>query len=66
MSLRIFHVVFIVASVALCLYVGLWGVREFVRTSSNGGLALAVVFFACGGALVVYGKKTFRKLRELP
>jgi hypothetical protein len=58
MSLRAFHIIFIIASVLLCLYVGLWSMRT--------NPFMAVVFFGAGAALIVYGKKAFRKLKELP
>ncbi|HEX6159178.1 MAG TPA: hypothetical protein VF111_03360 [Thermoanaerobaculia bacterium] len=66
MSLRIFHVVFIVVSVVLSLSIALWGVREFTQTRSMAGLGLTIVFVLAAAVLIVYGKKTFRKLRELP
>jgi len=65
MSLRIFHVVFIVASIALSAFVGGWG---FWRYSAGGGgtdLVLALLFLACGAALVGYAAKAFQKLREV-
>lgn len=62
MSLRIFHVVFIVVSVLLSVFVALWGLRAQTTT----GFGLAAVFIACAVALIVYGKRTFRKLKELP
>ncbi|HEY0142516.1 MAG TPA: hypothetical protein VGF48_16580 [Thermoanaerobaculia bacterium] len=66
MSLRAFHVIFIVVSVVLSLYIAIWGVREFAQTRSMSGLGLAIVFVAAAAVLIIYGKKTFRKLRELP
>jgi len=65
MSLRIFHVVFITVSIALSIFVAVWGVREFVATRSTGALALVVVFLAGGVALVLYAGKAFRKLKDL-
>ncbi len=65
MSLRIFHVVFIVVCVALSIFVGIWGIREFAATKSGGAVGLAVVFFAAAAALIVYGTRVFGKLREL-
>jgi hypothetical protein len=62
MSLRIFHIIFISVSVALCIFVALWGVRQ----STSSGAVLAAVFFLSAVALLVYGKKVFRKLKELP
>jgi hypothetical protein len=66
MSLRIFHIIFVCASVALCLFVAMWCFREYQATSSVANLVLGFVFLASGGALVVYGKKVFRKLKEIP
>lgn len=65
MSLRIFHVIFITVSIALSLFVTVWGVREFLETHRDGALALAVVFLLAGVLLVVYANRTFRKLRDL-
>ena len=65
MSLRIFHVIFITVSIALSLFVAIWGVREFMMTRSNGALVLAIVFVAGGVALVLYAGKAFRKLKDL-
>jgi len=66
MSLRAFHIVFIVVTIALSLYVALWGIREFTEERSVSALALGLLFAAMAVALMVYGKKTFTKLRNLP
>ena len=65
MSLRIFHIVFIIAAFGLSLFVALWGFREYAATRSGGALALALVFAACGALLVWYGMVAVKKLREL-
>ncbi|HET7712697.1 MAG TPA: hypothetical protein VFL80_12265 [Thermoanaerobaculia bacterium] len=65
MSLRIFHVVFIVVCVGFSIFVGVWGFQEYSATRSVGALALAIVFLGAAGALILYGKKAFGKLREL-
>ena len=31
MSLRAFHIIFIIVTVVLSLYVALWGIREFAQ-----------------------------------
>lgn len=59
MSLRAFHILFIIVTVLLCLFVGLWGLR-------NGSVALGVTFFVVGAVLIEYGRRFFRKLREIP
>ncbi|HUP59784.1 MAG TPA: hypothetical protein VNA69_05145 [Thermoanaerobaculia bacterium] len=66
MSLRAFHIVFVIVTVVLSLYVALWGIREFALRRDMPALALGLIFLATAGALIVYGKKVFRKLRELP
>ena len=65
MSLRIFHVIFIIVCIALCAYVAIWGIREFSATRSNGALALTGVFVAAGAVLIAYSKRVFKKLGEL-
>ena len=59
MSLRIFHIIFVMVCVALSIWVGVWGIR-------NGALALSIVFFISAAALVFYGTKVYGKLRDLP
>lgn len=66
MSLRIFHIVFVLVSILLSVFVALWGVREYSQRGSGTGLALAIVFALSAVTLVVYGRKVFRKLKELP
>jgi hypothetical protein len=65
MSLRVFHLVFIAVSVALCAFVAAWGLREWRASSSATALGLAVVFFVSGVALIAYGVHAVRKFREL-
>ena len=65
MSLRIFHIIFVTVSIALSVFVAIWGVREWMATRSTGALALAGVFVVCGVILVFYAARVFRKLKEL-
>ena len=58
MSLRVFHIIFVVASVILFIFLGIWWMPRNVF--------LGIVFLICAGGLVVYGKRAFRKLGELP
>lgn len=66
MSLRAFHIIFVIVTVALSLWVGVWGVQEYRQEQSTTGLALALIFFATAVALVIYGQKVYRKLKEIP
>lgn len=66
MSLRAFHILFIVVTTMLSLYVALWGIRQYSQEQNTGALGLAILFMITAVALVIYGKKVFRKLKELP
>jgi hypothetical protein len=66
MSLRAFHIIFIIVTVVLSLYVALWGIREFAQERSSTGLGVGLVFLVAAVGLMVYGKKAFAKLKELP
>jgi hypothetical protein len=65
MSLRAFHIVFIIVSIGLSLVVAAWGVREFSGGSGTSALLVGVAAALTGVALVVYGTRFFRKLQEL-
>ncbi|MEO8035948.1 MAG: hypothetical protein ABI837_16035 [Acidobacteriota bacterium] len=65
MSLRIFHIIFIVVSVLLCLFVGGWGIRQYALEHDASSLLLSGIFLLCGAGLVVYGSRVYRKLKEL-
>ncbi len=65
MSLRAFHVVFIVVSIALTVVVAAWGVQRYVVADEIGPLTVAALAVASGAALVVYGSRFFKKLQEL-
>ena len=66
MSLRAFHIVFVVVTTVLSLYVALWGIREYSQERSTTALGLGVLFLIMAVGLMIYGKKAFAKLRDLP
>lgn len=66
MSLRAFHIIFVIVTVALSLWVAVWGVQEYRQERSTMGLALALIFFTSAVGLVIYGQKVYRKLKEIP
>ena len=66
MSLRAFHIIFVIATIVLSLYVALWGIREFNAERSIGALAMAILFLVTAVALMIYGKKALAKFKELP
>lgn len=66
MSLRAFHIIFVIATIVLSLYVALWGIREYSAERSLGALALGGLFLITAVALMIYGKKALAKFKELP
>ena len=66
MSLRVFHIVFVVVCIALALFVGAWGIRDYMLERNVMALTVGVLFLLSGAILVVYGRSAFEKLRNLP
>ena len=66
MSLRAFHIVFVVVTIVLSLYVAVWGIQQFSEDRSAMALILSILFLATAVGLLIYGKKVFVKLRDLP
>ena len=66
MSLRVFHVIFIIVCVAFSLFLTFWGVREWRADGGTTELWVAIISAIAAVALLVYGVKAFRKLRDLP
>jgi hypothetical protein len=65
MSLRIFHIVFIVVCVGLSIFVAGWGFLQYQRAHDQGAFAIAALFSFVGVALIAYGVKAFGKLKDL-
>lgn len=65
MSLRTFHIVFMVASIAMSFVVGVWGVLEYRRNENMTNLLIGVGFFVAGALLIWYSSWFVRKMRVL-
>lgn len=65
MSLKSFHVFFVVVSTLLALLCGGWGVREHLHSGSSNMLAFAIGSFVVAVALVFYGFWFLRKLKDV-
>ena len=65
MSLKFFHIVFISLSTLLSLGVGFWAIDTWRSDGNATWLALAVLAFAGGCGLVVYGNRFLQKVRKL-
>ncbi len=65
MSLKAFHIFFIIASIGLTIGFGLWAIDDFGRSGSGVHLALGVGSFIGSGVLVWYGIWFLRKLKHV-
>jgi len=66
MSLKAFHIVFIVLSVALTLGFGVWAFTvKGLGADANGHRVWGVISFICCAGLLAYGICFFRKLTQL-
>ncbi len=65
MSLKAFHIFFIVLSTLLAVAFGVWAVDDFGRSGSWVSLTLGVGSFIGSGVLVWYGVWFLRKLRHV-
>jgi len=64
-SLKAFHVIFIVFSTLLALGFGAWGVWQFRATGDVGALICGTVSFLGAVVLVVYGRWFLKKLQRI-
>ena len=65
MSLAAFHILFIVASLLLALFAGVWGISTYAADGSRLALTFGVLSLLATPVLAVYGVKVRAKLREL-
>ena len=65
MSLRFFHILFIAISCLMSIVVGIWAIDAYRADGSVTWIALAVLAFAGGAFLVVYGGRFLQKTRNL-
>ena len=65
MSLKAFHIVFVLTSVAMSALVGVWGVRDYLLTSNTTNLAVGITTLVLGVLLVWYSTWFVRKIRMI-
>ena len=63
MSLKAFHIIFILVSTALAIGFGIWTIREYFRKDDPFTLVIGVGSLVSAVVLVVYGGWFLRKLR---
>ncbi len=65
MSLKTFHIIFIVASTLLALGFGVWELVQYADGKSALDLVLGIVSLVAGVGLIFYGKYVLRKLKNI-
>ena len=65
MSLKAFHIVFVIFSTLLAVGVGAWCIWVNLVEGAPVYLAGALASFACAFALIVYGVWFYRKMKRL-
>jgi uncharacterized membrane protein HdeD (DUF308 family) len=65
MSLKAFHYVFVVISTLLSVGVGVWAIRECMRTGEAGSAVFGALALFSGVALLFYMRWVMRKLGKL-
>lgn len=65
MSLRAFHIVFIVLAILLCFAFGYWSGAEYADSGPVWVLVCAIASILLGVALIFYGLRVWQKLKAL-
>ena len=65
MSLRVFHLLFIVLSVVLAAFFAAWAAGQYQAVHRVGYVLVSAASLACGVGLAVYGAAFQRKTRRL-
>ena len=54
MSLKTFHVLFILLSIGVCFCFGIWTVRDYAHFHNAARLGLGIASFGVGALLIYY------------
>lgn len=65
MSLKAFHIFFIVISILTCLGFGAWGIHDYGVSNRTVHLILGIASFIVGSALSYYLVKIVAKFKQL-
>ena len=65
MSLKAFHLIFVSASIAVCLFLGVWSFLSFRATGSRADLVYVATSVIAIVALLWYGRYFLRKLKHI-
>lgn len=65
MSLKMFHILFIVCSVLLCIIFSIWGFANYHTSPTMGYLWAGVGSLTASVGLAIYGINFYKKLDKL-
>ena len=65
MSLKAFHIVFVVASILLAFFFGVWLLHDYRATREAAELIVGILSILAGLGLIGYGKSILRKLKHI-
>ncbi|MFQ5798150.1 MAG: hypothetical protein ACE5H0_05570 [Bacteroidota bacterium] len=65
MSLKYFHIFFIILSILLTFGFGIWGVNSYSGSDNTTHLSLGIISLLVGVGLIIYGTKVYKKLKKL-
>jgi hypothetical protein len=65
MSLKAFHLIFVTASIAVSLFLGVWSFLSYRNTGSHTDLVFVAASAMAVVALVWYGRYFLRKLKHI-
>lgn len=63
MSLKAFHIIFVVISTILAVGFGIWAIMKYKQDSDTSALVVGIVSLAIAVSLIIYGKWFLRKLK---
>jgi uncharacterized membrane protein len=64
MSLKAFHIVFILISTAFTVYFGIWSLRDYLHNGATSSLLMSIGALVAFCLLVVYFRWFLRKLKN--
>lgn len=65
MSLKTFHLIFIIASTLLAFGFGAWEIQQYLETRAMMDLAFGLSSLVAGVGLICYGRYVFKKLKHI-
>lgn len=65
MSLKAFHIVFIVLSIVMAFFCGAWLLYQNAQAHDTAELIVGILMLMAGVALIIYGKSVLRKLKHI-